>query len=1384
MNRIGAAAWHRHLLPLTVWTVLCGLFFGTILLGRERLPAGDFTGQFHAFSLFQAREMAQGRLPFWSPGSYGGIPFAADTQSAVYYLPRWLMILCSLPWGTMPLYALEIEAILHIWLAGAFTYALAFSITDEPAAALLGAIGFALGGYLTSYPMMQLAILETITWLPLALLLLRCGVSRRRPVPWLAGAGLVLAISALAGHPQTLLHVSYVAAAYYVFLAVRARWSWRWILGLGLLIAAVAIGTSASALLPALHFTRYTIRHEVSYGFVADGLPLIDYVQVLVPGVLSLWSPQYVGLGTAVLVVVALWGRHKARQAEITFWGITALLAAWLALGDSGVLFELAYRVAPGFALFRRQERLLGVWSLSYALLAAQGLAIWLRADRRELEPLLRRTVFAVGCALALGGLVTAFTSTDPSWQGVWLRQWVVLAVVMVLLWAGRWRRQGAWALMLVLGVDLYVSSLGAMSRQPGAPQAFWPQPIWLDGLRSSAPGRLDPGSLLHANVGEIYSLETVHGISPLKPQVLDDMERALPTDRLWQLLNVTHVLAPEPVTEGPLTLLAPIDTSLVPDEPAQSLLYRFDAALPRAWMSYQPEAVPDAAAALQRLADPTFSPAKAVVFYGHVERLEEVQRLVAGQRAPEVRVSRVRPGALHIEVTTAQPGFLVVSEWHFAGWRATLNGVRAPLYPANYALQALWVPAGEHTVILRFWPIWEMMGLAMALFALAASLVLVWCWRPVVSLRQPAVQRQPAPVLQGPAWLEQMPWLWIGLAVMLVGFGLRTFRLGGQELRGDEAFSYLFAVRPFGQIMPALLLQGDPHSPLHYWLLHGWIQLAGRSEFALRYISILPSVLLLPLIYQLGRRLWGPRLGLLAAGLAAISQSQVWIAQDVRNQYTLAMIFVTVATLLLAKALDRSRWRIWALYAAACALGVYSHYYAVFALLAHGLCMLCIPRWRQRLRPWAMSVFAATLAFLPWLLAMWPGLRAAGQLSAPSRPSLAHYVTTVGRELAVGPAFPVSVGRWLFLLALFTCVYGAYRLGQERREWATLLILWLSATTLGIFLMLFARSTFNAFYIIVAAPAWWLLVAAGILALWERGARTTRILAVCCLVVILAGNGQSLRRGYFDRAAGRPGGYRSIAAKIGAEFRPGDVFVRDLPDPCYDYYLEHVPMLRAMQPARYGDSAEQVGQGLAMLARDHDRLWYASAEGISWDREGLAQHWLGYNTLLEQEAWHAGLILRSHRPLHSVDQVMAPLNERLEGRLRLAGVFITVNGVPADLSSSVVVPPGAAVKVTLLWESLAVISDSYTVFVHLMGEDGRLIAQHDGLPVFGTCPTWTWEPGARVLDRHDIGIPDNVALDKGSILVGLYHSETLERQFFPGGYDAITVANVQFASP
>lgn len=130
---------------------------------RATFPSGDFVHQFYGFTLFEAQEWRAGRLPLWNPYAYGGHPFLADPQSAIFYplslLTIWLALLIT--GGSFPFIALEWEVIAHVFLASTFTYAYVRHLTGSRPAGLFAGLTFAYSGYLTGYPPLQLAILET-----------------------------------------------------------------------------------------------------------------------------------------------------------------------------------------------------------------------------------------------------------------------------------------------------------------------------------------------------------------------------------------------------------------------------------------------------------------------------------------------------------------------------------------------------------------------------------------------------------------------------------------------------------------------------------------------------------------------------------------------------------------------------------------------------------------------------------------------------------------------------------------------------------------------------------------------------------------------------------------------------------------------------------------------------------------------------------------------------------------------------------------------------------------------------------------------------------------------------------------------------------------------
>jgi hypothetical protein len=88
----------------------------------------------------------------------------------------------------------------------------------------------------------------------------------------------------------------------------------------------------------------------------------------------------------------------------------------------------------------------------------------------------------------------------------------------------------------------------------------------------------------------------------------------------------------------------------------------------------------------------------------------------------------------------------------------------------------------------------------------------------------------------------------------------------------------------------------------------------------------------------------------------------------------------------------------------------------------------------------------------------------------------------------------------------------------------------------------------------------------------------------------------------------------------------------------------------------------------------------------------------------------------------------------------------------------------GSELKVDLHWRLLQAMKDPYTVFVHVYTEDGRLVAQGDGLPLGGLFPFRLWKPGDMVHDIRYVTLPEDLDPSEYAVGIGLYRSDTGER--------------------
>ncbi len=100
---------------------------------------------------------------------------------------------------------------------------------------------------------------------------------------------------------------------------------------------------------------------------------------------------------------------------------------------------------------------------------------------------------------------------------------------------------------------------------------------------------------------------------------------------------------------------------------------------------------------------------------------------------------------------------------------------------------------------------------------------------------------------------------------------------------------------------------------------------------------------------------------------------------------------------------------------------------------------------------------------------------------------------------------------------------------------------------------------------------------------------------------------------------------------------------------------------------------------------------------------------------------------------------------------------------IPSQLAAN------TPLTVTLVWESLAPVSDDYTVFIHLLNRDGSLAEGQDGQPLNGRYPTSYWEAGEIVVDSRQW--QPNLPPGNYQVQIGLYLLETGERVPVSGPY-------------
>ncbi len=214
----------------------------------------------------------------------------------------------------------------------------------------------------------------------------------------------------------------------------------------------------------------------------------------------------------------------------------------------------------------------------------------------------------------------------------------------------------------------------------------------------------------------------------------------------------------------------------------------------------------------------------------------------------------------------------------------------------------------------------------------------------------------------------------WGLLAVVLLALVVRLPLLGGSFWL-DEAAQALESSRPLSQQLDII---PDFQPPLFHLVVHVLLTVSG-SEAWLRFgASVVPALLTVALVYEIGRKWWGTKAALVAAGILSLNSLHVFFSQELRP-YSLPALWAVLGWWLILRQTKPVGWRWWGCFSLVGLLGLFTTYLYPFVLATQY--MYVLGRWPKQWRSLLASGMAVSGGFLVWLPMFLQQLAAGGQV-------------------------------------------------------------------------------------------------------------------------------------------------------------------------------------------------------------------------------------------------------------------------------------------------------------------------------------------------------------------------------------------------------------------
>ncbi len=679
------------LVPVVVYMLVIGAVFGRALIPPPgQIIFGPDIFRYHYYQKpFLTSALSEGQIPWWNPYTFGGQPYMEHPQIAPWYPVNWLF--AALPISV----AFSLHFAVHLLIAMVGMYYLCRIWTGKIAAWIAG-VAFGLSGFFVGRIYAgHVDLIAASAWTPLVVALFWQAMQRFTKIA-VVKAGASLAILIFAGYQTIALFTVEAVALAAVLVSVQKK-SLRPLVT-AIVSSIIGLGLAAVQLLPNMQFVGRSIRTfslpqawaQTATPTLAHLLELIDYswFYEYIPKIpLGHEHGFYIGkVPLLAALTVVLWAIHrKVRRVEIWFLFLLSILALWIGLGHNAPidLFSLMRKFIPVYSQIRIPPRHFLLFVLGASALAGIGIG---RIRMRGATQLVIATLVLVDLVpfaklnINLGPLPT---TTEDRELVAFLKNDVSVFRILPNFFHGDSPRE---SLEFNAPMTHRIFSASGYDQPP---------------LRNYY-------EFLMA-VNDVDTRDILSYIETIPPYRNLDSPYT-------NALNIKYILVPTPY--DPLIRASGGRFHLVKEDIKRGYrLYENPAVLPRFYLVPDIRVLPDRQAVTELIRQGSVDPASSVLV--EKQNIGDVIPDPTCGSSPTIgsmTVTSYTPNRIELRTKTQCNSYLTSSEVMYPGWVASIDGKKTVLFEGNLAFRTLYLPQGDHTVVLRYIPwavLWGALGTA-----------------------------------------------------------------------------------------------------------------------------------------------------------------------------------------------------------------------------------------------------------------------------------------------------------------------------------------------------------------------------------------------------------------------------------------------------------------------------------------------------------------------------------------------------------------------------------------------------------------------------------------------------------------------------------------------